>query len=323
MIITASTLTKSFIAFVISFSLPLILNLNKTNSVIISFLGGAATATVANKSVNSNKKKQSILPIDEATTLVNTDSAYSDLSLITPQVPQLESISNSDRLIALLKQKDLTVIKHRQSQEEDELLDPIANYLGKNYSGLQKIHNRIKASISNKTKFSFNLHGKSQLEIQCCTQYCHNLYGATLLSHYYYDKRRKIIYGTVQRRSDIIQFLEGGWFERAIVSQVKDKFDDCKQAEYLVNPHLEFGNGDRFELDILFLIDSQLYWIECKTGNHYKDHLPKYCQHRKVLEIDKKKSFLVCSELSDADAKKLTKLWTITIVNQEGLASKL
>jgi hypothetical protein len=235
MTITASALTKSLITSVLSLSLPLTLNSNNIGSVIAGFVGGAAAATVANKSVNSSKKKQSTLPINEG---VTTESVDSDRSLITQ--PESPSICDRTQLITLLEQKGIEVIKHRQSQENDELLDPIANYLGKHYSVLQKIHSRIKASIANKTQFFLNLSGKSQQEIQCCTQYCNYLYRATLLSHYYYDKRRKIIQGTVQRRGDIIQFFNGGWFERAIFSQIKEKFAECEDVEFLINPHLKF-----------------------------------------------------------------------------------
>ncbi len=71
----------------------------------------------------------------------------------------------------------------------------------------------------------------------------------------------------MQLRGDIIQFLNGGWFERATLSQVKEKCAECENVEFLVNPHLKFTNSDRFELDILFLVDNQLFRIECKTGD--------------------------------------------------------
>jgi hypothetical protein len=39
--------------------------------------------------------------------------------------------------------------------------------------------------------------------------------------------------------------------------------------------------------------------------------------------VEKERAFLVGLDLSDRDAERWTKLWTITVVNQQGLANKL
>jgi hypothetical protein len=35
-----------------------------------------------------------------------------------------------------------------------------------------------------------------------------------------------------------------------------------------MNPQVILPDGDSFELDILFMIDSDVYWFEAKTGNY-------------------------------------------------------
>lgn len=322
MTITASALTKSVIVSVFGLTIPLTLHQSNLGSAFAGFIGGATAGIVASKSSNSRSKEEETTSTSHDVVTLVTDTPEEELSIASTQESDLDSTPDN-KLVSLLEQKGITVIKDRQLQEEDELLDPIASYLGKRYPILQKLHSRIKASIADKSSFSLNLYGKTQQEIQSCTQYCNKLYRATLLSHYHYDKRKKIIRGTVQRRGDIIQFLNGGWFERATLSQVKEKFAECQNLEFLVNPHLKFANGDRFELDILFLVDNELFWIECKTGDRYNDCLAKYCQHRQKLGVTKERAFLVGLGLSEQDAEKWTKLWTITVVNPDGLVSKL
>lgn len=318
MTITASTLVKSAAASVLGLSIPLTLHQSNLGSAFAGFVGGATAATVVSKSASCKEEDTlDTLSVENAAALIVDDESI-DISELQQQ-PQILPPKND--LAALLEQRGIKIFKQRQARAEDEF-DPIAIYLGKRYSLLEKLQKAVKASIAHKTNFSFNLQGKSQEQIQVCTQYCNKLYRSTLLSHYYYDKRRKIIRGNVQRRGDIIQFLNGGWFERAILNQVKENFAEA-ETEFLVNPHLEFANGDRFELDILFLANGELFWIECKTGNHYNDCLSKYCQHGEKLGVAKENAFLVGLGLSDRDAAKWTKLWTITVVNPEGLSAKI
>lgn len=320
MTITVSALIKSAAVSVLGVSIPLTFPQSNLSSAFAGFIGGASAATVFSQSTSSRKKEE-----EDTLSVEQTVLAIEDKAIAIPSIQKEEHTAISEaknNIAALLKQKGIEIIEHRTDKAEDELFDSIAIYLSKRYSLLEKLQKVIKASIVKKTDFTFNLYGKSQQEIQSCTQYCNKLYRATLLSHYYYDKRKKIIRGNVQRRGDIIQFLNGGWFERAILNQVKEKFAEA-ETEFLVNPHLEFANGDRFELDILFLAEGELFWIECKTGNHYNDCLPKYCQHGEKLGVAKENAFLVGLGLSDCDAERWTKLWTITVVNPEGLSVKI
>ena len=328
MAILTSATNKSIIAVILSVSIPIALNIKNPSAVIAGLIGGATAATVANRSFRSGKTKEKFsLPINkEVSLLVDEKKNIDEQGIVESQKsPLLETQSHNNSVIALLEKKGIEVIKHRQTQEGDELLDSIACYMAKYYSFLEKLHNNIKASIANKVGFYYSLYGKSQQEIQSCTLLCNKLYRAKILHHYYYDKRRKIIRGLVHLHSDIIQFLNGGWFERAILGIVKEKFTECKNVEFLVNPHIRFTNGDRFELDILFLVDNQLFWIECKTGKHcnYKDCLSKYCRHREKLGVVKDNAFLVSLGLSEEDANKWTKLWTITVVNPDELLRKI
>ena len=352
---TIDPITNKYpLLIILSVFLPLTLNIKNPAPAISGFIGGATAATLVNKSSSSSKQNNEIelptlvekpldslsvkpetivskpsnpnereFPLEIATQEVEVIEVEEDLLQTPPdsQLPETKKVSNT--LISLLDEKGIETIKHYEPQESDRALDPIACYLRKHYSILKNLHRKIKASIANKTDFSFKLDNNTQQETQICTQFCSDLYRASLLSEYYYDKRRKNIYGTVQHRGDIIQFLTGGWFERAVLSQVKKKLALCDNVEFLVNPHVKFANGDRFELDLLFLLDNQLFWIECKTGNHYNNCLSRYCEHRKKLGVSKEKAFLVGLELPDRDAENWTSLWSITVVNPDGLEEKL
>ncbi len=308
---------KSLFLAISSIFLPLTLNIETPSN------SSSVEAGTLTNNLLSSIEEESTLTVNNEASLATNLNVVDEQSVITPPDSQLlETKSKSNNLISLLEEKGIKVIEYYKIRESDRIFDPIACYLEKRYSVLKKLHRKIKASIAKKTSFSFNLHGKTQHEIQSCTQYCTELHRATLLSRYYYDKRRKIIHGTVQHRGDVIQFLNGGWFERAILSRVKEKLAKCQKVEFLVNPLLKFANNDRFELDLLFLADNQLFWIECKTGNHYNDCLPKYCQHREKLGVAKENAFLVGLELSDQDANNWNKLWAITVVNTDGLLKK-
>jgi hypothetical protein len=129
--------------------------------------------------------------------------------------------------------------------------------------------------------------------------------------------------GSVFNRPDIRQFLNGGWFERFVYQQVSKKLAKQGKVDCLINPHVRFPNGDVSELDLLFLVDNQPLWVECKSGNHWNECLPKYCQRRELLGIDKKRALLVSLELNESSANDKTRMWEITVTNAAQLLSKV
>jgi hypothetical protein len=224
---------------------------------------------------------------------------------------------NAADLIAVLQTHNIKIEGYKESLPIDEILDKIAVTIGEKYPILEPLHHQIIRSLQTGKKFSFSLANSSQAIINTCTQFCQNLHSKSLLESYYYDKRQKVIYATPQLGNhEISYFLSGGWFERFVYHQVAS-FLDAQEIKYqsLRNAHISLKNQDKLELDLLFLVNQKLIWIECKAGQQSSSYLKSYSRRRKALFIPKEKALLVSLKLSDAQTESWTKLWDITVAN--------
>jgi gas vesicle protein len=228
-------------------------------------------------------------------------------------------------LIALLHTHQVKVESYKRSLPIDELLDNLAVTLGKEYASLEPLHQQIIRSLQTGRKLSFSLANSSQAMINICTQFCQNLHGKSLLESYHYDKKQKVIYATPQTGNpEITQFLTGGWFERFVYQKVANllKSQGIK-FQSLRNVHISLKNQDKFELDLLFLVNQQLIWIECKAGQQSSSYLKSYCDRKKFLVIPKERALLVSLKLSDAQTASWTKLWDITVANSNNFLDSI
>ncbi|HAX79018.1 MAG TPA: hypothetical protein DCY88_25140 [Cyanobacteria bacterium UBA11372] len=243
--------------------------------------------------------------------------------------PPLEVISeqNSDsvtEVIAWLNARNFNVEKYRHIQEVDDIFDKLAIFMGERYSSIKPLYKQIKYHLQFGTRFRLNLSGKSKEQINNCAQFGTLLKNSSFLSEYHYFSSQKVIVATPQRMGDMINFFNGGWFERFVYQQVCDLLSSHGlQYQFLINPRGVFANTDDFELDLLFLVESQPLWIECKSGDEYNSYLLKYSSHRQKLGVPVSLAFLVILDLPDSQARNYTNIWNITVVNQNQLIAAI
>jgi hypothetical protein len=233
--------------------------------------------------------------------------------------------TDNTKIINWLNTHNLQVDKYHQPVPLDDVFDRIACTIGEQYAILAPLYHQIIRSLRNKGKFSFSLAKSSQEEIAICTQFCQTLLQNSLLADYFYDKQQKLISATPQTgNADINSFLNGGWFERFIYHKVA-KFLTAHQLDYqcLRNPQVILRNRDSFELDLLFLVNNKLIWIECKSGQQSSSCLGIYSARRKALTVSKNRAFIVGLKLSDAQTESWTNIWDITVANCNNLLNHI
>ena len=234
--------------------------------------------------------------------------------------------SGTEKVIAWLTEKNVNVQSYNQQSSADDVFDKLAVFLGERYDSLAELHQKIKRSLLQEegTKFYFNLSNKTQKEIANCTQFCQKLYESSLLTFYHYNRKEKVIKATPTRRGDIINFFNGLWFERFIYRKVS-KFLSSKGLKYqcLINPIIRFSNNNEFELDLIFFVNDQPLWIECKTGDNYNSCFQKYSEHQQNLGIAKEKTLLVILNDPNNRVEDQTKIWNITVANEINFIDKI
>ncbi|MEB3357262.1 MAG: hypothetical protein VKK04_11085 [Synechococcales bacterium] len=226
---------------------------------------------------------------------------------------------DSQGAIAWLTQVGIGVESHYQPQAGlDEIFDRLSGFLGTHYGALGPLYRQIKRNVAGGNRFRFSLASSSQREISLSTQFCAMLNRASLLSFYRYSNADKLIQAALQNRADVIRLFQGEWFERYVANEVAQWLDSRSlRYECLINPKILYENGDRFELDLVFMVEDAPLWIECKTGKDSNAYLERYSNHRKQLNIPKGRSLLVILDIPTEQAQTLTTLWDITVTNQE------
>lgn len=92
---------------------------------------------------------------------------------------------------------------------------------------------------------------------------------------------------------------------------------------YLINPQITLPNGDDFELDVVFLINGQIYWFEGKTGN-YQHYINKYSEVESLMGLDKQYSFMVLTDVPHPNtAYILSKTFGMSIISVEDFKEEI
>ena len=224
-------------------------------------------------------------------------------------------------LIDKLQEKNITVKTYVDSSHENTSLDNVAYFMGNRYNDIRKVYETIKRHLNKPNGFHLDLKNATQSEISASCQLCTTLYDIAFLSEYKYDKSpRYFIHATPNKIPIAINFLTGHWLEIFIRKTIQDSLKSLPAAieyTYLINPQIILPNGNDFELDVVFLINGEIYWVEGKTGN-YQHYINKYSQVANMLNLDKNHSFLVLTDVINPNTTYiLSKTFDMTIIPVE------
>lgn len=249
------------------------------------------------------------------------------LQVLEPKIPSPEPVKTNQEpteLINWLEQLEIKVNSSNQPSDSDDVLNQLADIIGNNYQNLSQLHQAIVQSICSRTPFHLNLSNGTHSEISQSTQLCNKLSRLSFLSTYHYNKNTRTISGQVDPQGQIINFFNGIWFERFIYHKITNLFNEYNLSyQCLINPKLEFANGNVFELDFLFWVNQQVLWVECKSGKNYNPTISTYENHRNSLELPKESSMMVLLQADTQQTGDLTTLRGLTIVNPDNCIDKI
>jgi len=252
---------------------------------------------------------------------LSQDISSAETALITSSFSQnnshqAQAIAEDREVINWLVHQGITVQKYHIPDDNEEVFNKLAIYLGEKYSDLSYFYIQLKRSFSKGQNLSVNLASRSKTEITYTTQFCSRMSDYAFLSSYQYDRKNKMLYASPQKKGLVINFITGGWFERYIYLSLCQLLRQSKQFyKSILNPQIVLQNGEDFELDILFLVKNKPFWIECKTGD-YQNHVTKYSKMRSVLSIPKDCSLLVILGIREQLTQELTSLHDIHVANE-------
>ena len=258
---------------------------------------------------------------------VNTSqNVVSEENTISHPIYKREEI-DVNILIDKLKDNNITVKTYVDKEDENTSMDYISKFMGMRYSDIKTVYEAMKHHLNKPHGFHLDLKNASQNEISASCQLCNNLYQIAFLSEYKYDKSPKyFIHATPNKIPIAINFLTGHWLEifiRRIVQESLQSLPTDIEYTYLINPQITLPNGDDFELDVVFLINGQIYWFEGKTGN-YQHYINKYSEVESLMGLDKQYSFMVLTDVPHSNtAYILSKTFGMSIISVEDFKEEI
>ncbi len=236
--------------------------------------------------------------------------------------------------------------------------DKIAEFIGEHYDIINPFFKAVKGNLSKKIdtknnekvrRYSVILTSEDRANIDIWKKFYHLLDQALFFEHPkpifegINKEGKKAICDEIKinTKSDEHhhRFLnQGGWFESYVYKKVYDLIIDFgfKEEKVIKDRNLEiefttengsFRNG---EIDMLFIIQNQPLWIECKVaisnldGTDVVEFANKYSERREKLSIPKERAFLfIWWGLEDEKAELYTSKSEITLVNRNSFEKKI
>lgn len=238
-----------------------------------------------------------------------------------------EYLDNFDQYYPILEdfliRKGIFIDDVKQDHEYNLIIETLSNFLGNNYNDLKPFLERIKGSMNRTGSLSMSLKKYPQVQVSNICQWATLLYQNAFLVDYTYKKSPMFhIYARLNREGNVLNFFSGDWLESYVSFTIKEIIDEINfkyelDIEYHVfnNIHITLENTDKFELDIIVIINETLFfWIECKSSE-YQSHIHKYSKFAKKYNFQKDRSFLVLSEIDSVISYNLTSLFGLHVIS--------
>jgi len=229
-------------------------------------------------------------------------------NMLEVDISKIESFLNSKNI----------KIRSVDMGEEEEKLAQIADLMGSQYSLIKRFYGMIKSSMNSGNSFSINLRDEPQQVIGTTCQVATELYKIAFLEEYrYFRAPRCLLVARASRSPQALNFLSGNWLERYVRNRLiclakrqTGKID----FSYIANAKVTLSNGDDFEMDLLFHVNDQFYWVESKTGG-YQDKVQKYSEIASDLGLQRNQAIIVLADVSQDAKTSLSSLYHLSVIS--------
>jgi hypothetical protein len=273
---------------------------------------------------NNLSLKKKLLEIDTSETNDDILKVFDSIPIDDFDIHNTDIFSRKDHydpIIKWFKERYIQAKVNPKMMDTTGFFDEVAIYMGNNFNAIGSIVNQIRY-IQNKKydTVKITLSKNNNKEIKQIVEFCKMLHDYSFIARYNFQKKDKIIYLTLQNIPKIKNFFNGLWMEWFVLIQIISFFKEKNIILPIIRGvDITFQNKDKNELDIFFINNQgEPVCIECKTGEFRQD-LNRYFSLQKKLNI-KKENFLLCVfGLEEEQAKGLTSMYEITLVNESTL----
>lgn len=253
--------------------------------------------------------------------IVATNPKLAQIDLM--QTDYLASKAQHEPLRLFFANKNIKTVFDYNAVNTNGYYDEAAKLIGDNYELLQPIIKSINnAYFKNNVGRNFDLAKYNQNQRHTINEIFTNFYNHTLFAKYHYNKPAQKANVVLQPALPIKNFFMGGWLEWCVLSEILSQINESKNKPIFScakGAKIQLPNGDKHELDIVFLNHrNELFIIECKTGE-YRSEINKYLDLCKKLNINPSQFILLVTDLNKEQSAAMSAMYGINFISLTGL----
>ncbi len=230
-------------------------------------------------------------------------------------------------IVDWFEKRGLTVEVNEETAA-DRVFDRMAEYLGDHYADLQRLAGGIRWTILEGKNTAFSLSKMSESEREHVLTFAQMLNDRAFLTYFNHNDSsgRLSLQAKVDQR--LLQFINGHWLERYVLVKGEKCFrgasPDFASARNIQVRGVQSAGS--FEMDVVFLVDGEPIWVECKSRDFRRD-IDKYAERAGALGISLDRTMVVVQSFENAQAEEaaadIPGLFGLSVIDTDGLTARL
>ncbi|MBK9107295.1 MAG: hypothetical protein IPM92_02655 [Saprospiraceae bacterium] len=248
------------------------------------------------------KEADKQVPIKEFSLLVrNFKSKLNQAPNVTLQDHKTQWASKHKRnfIKNWLKSKNIKLVGAITSLKADSYLFQAVDYLASHFGNLQIFYELLKANQRNKKNFTTRT---TETSLQYIQTWCDMLKQHGIIDRFE-TKSKSELFVDVAEIHKSAMFINGYWLELLLRSKLslflKQRLNKIQSFDILSQLAVIKPDGKHTELDLMLMLNGQIYWFECKSGA-IGEYYQKFNNHRHLLGMNEQNSFVLLPTLESS-----------------------
>lgn len=224
-----------------------------------------------------------------------------------------------------LARRRVTVLRQSEPSALDEAFDKLAMFLGERFQNLRPFYEAIKRRVAGRPyPRALKLTNSPPRVISDICQFGSLLYEHGFLKSYSYNRTTRTLVFDPQDDGRVTNFFTGDWLERYVLLTALERagtlLPQGVEPVVLKKAVLALPDKQETELDILLGLPDRVLWLECKTGEDWREHATKFGRIARCLSIPPSHAALVLIETLEPLPKQTASVLSwMTVINPEEL----
>jgi hypothetical protein len=232
--------------------------------------------------------------------------------------------NETSKLASYFANKQIILKSAESTDFVEHNLSKLANFIGNKHNLILPFLEKIKSALNNGQTIKMDLKYESPERISAICQLGKDLQNLAFLTNFFYRNSPVCaLTATPNRIPEAINFLSGKWAEIYISDTLKKillPLNNKIYFEVLINPVFRLPDSTEIEIDILLLINNELYLFEVKTGT-YQKFIQQFKKIQKYFKIDSKNCFLILTNNQSLNIDLLSNLYNLNFVEIQNFKS--